>query len=226
MEKVLESIKKGIIVSCQALEDEPLFGEGIMAKMALAAYKGGANAIRANSVRDIKQIKEVVNLPLIGIIKRDYDNSDIYITPTMKEVDEVVAAGAEIVALDGTERQRPDGKTIKELIAEIKIKYPKTLIMADISTEEEGVNAEKYGADIISTTLSGYTPYSPKLKGPDFDLIQKLCAKVNIPVIAEGRICYPEEAKKALDLGAFTVVVGGAITRPMEITRRFSSYIK
>lgn len=221
MGNVIDKIRGKLIVSCQALEDEPLYGDGVMAKMAKAALIGGASGIRANSVRDIVQIKEVVDLPLIGIIKKVYENSEVYITPTIKEVDDVVSAGAEIVALDCTLRERPDGKTLEQLIVEIKNKYPEILVMADISTLDEAINADKLGVDIVSTTLSGYTSYSPKIEGPDFELLSKVVNNVKCAVIAEGRISEPNEVKKCLELGATSVVVGGAITRPVQITERF-----
>lgn len=219
-ENILKQIHKGLIVSCQALTDEPLYGSHIMAKMAIAAKKGGAVGIRANYADDIKAIKEVVDLPIIGLVKRDYPDSDAYITPTIKEVEEVVEAGADIVAVDATNIVKPGGVTTEKLIADIRRQFD-IIILADISTLEEAIIAEKAGAHMISTTLSGYTPHSPQLEGPDFKLIEETVEKLNIPVLGEGRIWTPEEAKKALDLGAHAVVVGSAITRPMEITKRF-----
>lgn len=226
MNNLFEKIRGGLIVSCQALEGEPLFGDGIMAKMAVAAKSGGAVGIRANSFRDIVQIKEAVDLPIIGLIKKQYGDNEVYITPTMTEVSKVVESGAHVVAIDCTKRERPDGKRLKSLIKEIKEKYPHILIMADISVVEEALYAENLGVDIISTTLSGYTSYSPQIEGPDFDLIKDLVDKLNIPLIAEGRISSPEEAKRCLELGATSVVVGGAITRPKQITEKFVKGIK
>lgn len=221
LNEILEKIKGGLIVSCQALEDEPLYGSDIMAKMALAAFQGGAVGIRANTYENIKAIKEKVNLPVIGIVKRQYEDSDIYITPTMKEINEIVAAGAEIIALDCTLRRRPNKEDLHEFILKIREQFPSKLIMADISNYEEGINAEKLGVDIISTTLSGYTDYTVAKDSPDFKLIEDLVKIVNIPVIAEGRTNYPAQAKQCLMLGAHAVVVGGAITRPKQITERF-----
>lgn len=226
MNNLLKKIRGGLIVSCQALEGEPLFGDGIMAKMAVAAKSGGAVGIRANSFRDIVQIKEAVDLPIIGLIKKQYGDNEVYITPTMTEVSKVVESGVHIVAIDCTKRERPDGKRLKSLIKEVKEKYPHILIMADISVVEEALYAENLGVDIISTTLSGYTSYSPQIEGPDFDLIKDLGGKLNIPLIAEGRISSPEEAKRCLELGATSVVVGGAITRPKQITEKFVKGIK
>lgn len=219
-ESILKKIYKQIIVSCQALECEPLYGAEIMAKMAIAAEMGGAVGIRANFPQDIRAIREVVQLPIIGLKKVNYADSAAYITPTLKEVKEVIESGADIIAVDCTRILKPGNKTSAEFIKEIKANF-KTIILADISTYEEGVEAQEAGADMISTTLSGYTPYSPQLEGPDFDLIQRLAKDMTIPVIAEGRIWHPHEAVKALELGAYSVVIGTAITRPQEITKRF-----
>ena len=219
---ILGKIKNGVIVSCQALENEPLYGSDTMVKMAVGALMGGAKGIRSNSVEDIKTIKQNVDLPIIGIIKREYEGSDCYITATMKEVDELVEqAKPHIVAVDGTKRRHPDGTTGEEFVAAVRKKYPDILLMADISTLEEAVSAEKAGVDLVSTTLSGYTPYSPQIEGPDFELMSLCSRELSIPVIAEGRIWCPEEANAAFMTGVSAIVVGTAITRPREITRRF-----
>lgn len=229
MEKMelLKKIKGKLIVSCQALEGEPLYIKDgtIMPLMAKAAKQAGAVAIRTNGKRDVVEIKKEVNLPIIGLIKKQYGDFPQYITVTMKEIDDLVEAGSDIIALDCTMRERVDGKTINEFIEEIKEKYPKILLMADISTYEEGVNAQNAGVDMVGTTLSGYTPYSKKIDGPDFELVEKLAKNLKIPVIAEGRIHEPKQAKKMLEIGAFSVVVGGAITRPLEIAQRFVNEI-
>ncbi len=130
-------------------------------------------------------------------------------------------AGSDVIALDCTNQKRGDGKSISEFITEVRRKYPDEILMADISTYEEGVNAWKLGVDIVGTTMSGYTPYSPKLDGPDYELVKKLSSTVDIPVIGEGRVHSPEQAVEMLNAGAFAVVVGGAITRPLEIAQRF-----
>ncbi|MCG0239450.1 MAG: N-acetylmannosamine-6-phosphate 2-epimerase [Firmicutes bacterium] len=218
--EILERLRGGLIVSCQALEGEPLHGPAFMAAMARAAEMGGAVGIRANSPEDIQAIKTVCSLPLIGLYKRTYPNSDIYITPTMREVRAVVDAGAEIVAIDATQRPRPDGLTLEELVRQIRAES-EVLIVGDVSTYEEGLAAARAGVDIVSTTLSGYTPYSRQGPTADLELVARLAADLPVPVIAEGRIWTPEEARKALEAGAFAVVVGTAITRPQEIVRRF-----
>ncbi len=216
---VFEKIEKGLIVSCQALEHEPLFGADIMAKMAKAAQMGGAVGIRANTVQDIAAIKTETSLPIIGLIKRDYDDSEVFITPTLREVKELMEVGVDLVALDCTRRSRPHGEKLEDIIQYMKQNGQK--VMADISTLEEALYAESIGVDCVSTTLSGYTPYSLKQKGPDFELVKEAASRLRIPVIAEGKVFMPFEASQMLKLGAYAVVVGSAITRPQLITERY-----
>lgn len=225
MNDILLGLKNKLIVSCQALEDEPLHGSAFMRQMALAAIEGGAMGIRANGPADIKAIREKLDVPIIGLCKKTFEDSEIYITPTMREVTEVAEAGADIIAFDATNRIRPGGLTLQEFIEQIRELYPDRLLMADISTLEEGIAAAEYGLDIISTTLAGYTPYSEQKDGFNFDLLQALVEKVDKPIFAEGKIQSPEEAVQCLRLGAYSVVVGSAITRPQEITKTFSTRI-
>jgi len=227
-EEILKEIYKSIIVSCQALPGEPLYVEekSIMYLMARAAKRAGAKCIRTNSTRDVAAIKEDTDLPVIGLVKKEYEGYDSYITATMKEIDALVEVQADVIALDCTMRKRGDGKTINEFLYQIKEKYPSIRLMADISTYEEGVNAYQCGVDLVSTTMSGYTSYSPQISEPDEWLVSRLSAELPIPVIGEGRIHTPDLAKKMLDTGAYAVVVGGAITRPLEIAQRFFDRIQ
>lgn len=222
-QQLLEKWNKKIIVSCQALPHEPLYREegGVMVLMAKAAQEAGTPGIRAQGLTDIAQIKAALDLPVIGLIKINYEGYESYITPTMKEVDDLVAVGADVVALDATDRVRGDGQSPYDFIREIKRKYPNLLLMADISTLEEGIQAEEAGVDFVGTTMKGYTSYTEEYKTFDTTLIEALVEKLSIPVIAEGKIHTPEQAKASLEAGAFCVVVGGAITRPLEIARRF-----
>ncbi len=214
-----EQVKGKLIVSCQALPDEPLHSSYIMGRMAYAAYVGGASGIRANTVADIKEIKNTVDLPIIGIIKHQYGDNEVYITPTMTEIDALVAEGVDVIAIDGTKRERPDGRTLEDLMKEVRAKYPEQMFMADISCAEEAVECERLGFDIVGTTLVGYTEYT---KGNDpLTELAKVVAAVKIPVIGEGNLDTPAKAKKALEEGAYAVVVGGAITRPQQITKKF-----
>lgn len=216
---MLEKIKGKLIVSCQALEGEPLHDTYIMSKMALAAKLGGASAIRSNSALDIKAIKNEVDLPVIGLYKKDYSDSEIFITPSKEEVLSLIDSGCEMIALDATMRKRPNGDTLESLV-ELIHKHKK-LAMADISTIEEALNAEKIGFDCVSTTLSGYTTYSKQQSGPDFSLVKQCVKKLNIPVIAEGRIAEIKELKKMISLKPHSIVIGSAISRPELITKKF-----
>jgi len=222
---ILEQIKRKLIVSCQALPDEPLHSPFIMGRMAYAAFLGGASGIRSNSVADIKEIKTTVDLPIIGIIKEVYGECPVFITPTMKEIDALCSEGVDIIAMDATDRVRPDGSTISELFPLIRAKYKDQLFMADCSTYEEAVTAVQLGFDIIGTTLSGYTEVTKGKSLPDFGLVEKLVNTLSIPIVAEGGISTPEELRKLFDLGIYAAVVGSAITRPMEITKKFAEVV-
>ena len=220
-EEILRKIKGGLIVSCQALSTEPLYDSYIMSKMAYAAMLGGAVGIRANTIVDIKAIKEVVDLPIIGIIKEIYDDSDVYISPTMKEIDALVEAGCEIIATDATKRVRPNGKSFEEFFTEVRKKYPNQLFMADTSCFEEGKLAAELSCDLIGTTMAGYTPYTKGRMLPDFELIKKYSTELSNPIIAEGGIWSPQDLLNVYEAGAYSAVCGTAITRPMDITKRF-----
>ncbi|MDD4849479.1 MAG: N-acetylmannosamine-6-phosphate 2-epimerase [Gemmiger sp.] len=227
-EQLFDQIHGGLIVSCQALEHEPLYAPegGVMPLMAKAAAQSGAVGIRANSVRDITQIKAAVNLPVIGIIKKDYPGTTMYITVTMAEVDALVGCGVDILAVQGTSALRPDGKTAPEFIREIKQKYPNQPLMADIATFEEAMACAEAGADFVGTTMRGYTPETKGIDDIDLAFVAKLAQECPAKVIAEGHIHYPPQAAQALGAGAWALVVGGAITRPAEITARFMAAIR
>ncbi|WP_058913516.1 N-acetylmannosamine-6-phosphate 2-epimerase [Entomohabitans teleogrylli] len=222
-DNMLAQIRGRLVVSCQALEDEPLHSPFIMSRMALAAQQGGAAGIRASSVADVQAIQQCVGLPVIALIKRSYADSEVYITPTLKEVTELMALRPAMIVLDATLRPRPAGETLSGLVAAIRAGWPDVLLMADIATLEEAQQAEALGFDCIGTTLCGYTRQTAgmTLANGDYRLLREMLATLNTPVIAEGHIDTPAIAARCLALGAWSVVVGGAITRPQQITRRF-----
>ncbi len=227
LSSLIDYLKDGLIVSCQALSDEPLFGSGHMAAMARAAVQAGAVAIRANGPEDIASIRAEVKVPIIGLFKVDLPGFEVRITPTIQEAIEVAAAGAEIIAVDATARPHPEGSAA-DLISQVHRRIGRP-VLADVSTLEEGFAAAAAGAEFVATTLSGYTRSSPIQTGPDFVLLGQLVKVLpprGIPVIAEGRISTPEEALKTLELGAHAVVVGSAITRPQWIAARFVETIQ
>lgn len=226
-EQKVESLKGKLIVSCQALPHEPLHSSFIMGRMALAAKEGGAFGIRANTKEDIMEIRHNADLPIIGIVKRDYADSKVYITPTMKEVDELIEAKAEIIALDATGRLRPGNVTLDDFFRQAKEKYPAQLWMADCSTVEEALYADELGFDFIGTTMVGYTEESEgdRIEEDDFRILREIIAKAKHKVIAEGNINTPEKVKRVIELGAYSVVVGSAITRPQLITKEFSKVL-
>lgn len=224
MDKCLERLRGHLIVSCQALPEEPLHSSFIMGRMALAAMQGGASGIRANTKEDIAEIRRNVDLPIIGIVKRDYEDSQVYITPTMKEIDELMEVKPEIIAVQAGIERRPEGKTLDEFYREIREKYPNQPLMADCSTVEEAIHADQLGFDFIGTTMVGYTEQSrgDRIEANDFEIIRTILEKVTHPVIAEGNINTPEKAKRVIELGCFSVVVGSIITRPQVITKTFT----
>lgn len=224
----IETVHKKLIVSCQALPEEPLHSSFIMGRMALAAKEGGAAGIRANTKEDIAEIRKNIDLPIIGIVKRDYPDCKVYITPTMKEIDELMEVKPEIIAIDATKDLRPNGVALDEFYAQIREKYPNQLLMADCSTYEEAKHADELGFDFIGTTLVGYTEQSKdmKIEQNDFELIKKIVKNVKHNVIAEGNINTPEKVKRVMQLGVFSIVVGSAITRPQLITKTFVDVLK
>lgn len=224
----IKNLKGKIIVSSQAMPGEPFYDEKCMQAMMQSVINGGAAALRVAGARDVANAKKM-GVPVIGLTKPDKLpanwKSIVYITSGKKEVEELIEAGADIIALDGTLRPRPDGSNLKELID--LIHTAGRYAMADISTLKEGQHCIELGADIISTTLAGYTQesLSSPIEGPDFDLLESLVKTIDRPIFLEGRIWNTEDVKKAFELGAYSVVIGSAITRPHLITKRFTEVL-
>ena len=219
----MANLNRGLIVSCQAVKGEPLYGLDMMHHFARAAVLGGAKGIRANYVSDIKAIKNEVDVPVIGIIKAVYEGSDVYITPTLKEVKELLTTGCEVIALDATNRPRPNGENLKDLVAYIRENAPSVEIMADCSTFEEAKAADEMGFDYVGSTMRGYTEYTKGISIPDYDMLAKMRRELNAKVIAEGGIWEISQLDKVLECDPYAVVIGSAITRPMDITKRFAT---
>jgi N-acylglucosamine-6-phosphate 2-epimerase len=220
---ILRRLRGGLVVSCQAPPGDPLHGPAFMAAMARAAVLGGAVGIRADGPADVQAVRQAVDVPVIGLWKQGAEG--VYITPTVDHARAVADAGAQIVAIDATGRPRPDRSTVPEVVEGLRRTHH-CLVMADVSTLEEGAAAAAAGADLVATTLAGYTPDSRRRPGPDLELVAALAARVDVPVVAEGRIATPQQARAALDAGAWTVVIGGAITRPQLITARFVAALR
>lgn len=216
----IEKLQGGLIVSCQAKEGSPLRAPHIMAAMAQAAQLGGAVGIRANGPADVAAIRAAVALPIIGIFKSSIPGTAVYITPTLEHAEQVIAAGADILALDATKAPRLNGQSAGEFIQLCKTTF-KLPVMADTSTLEEGIAAAQAGADLIATTMSGYTPHSRHRIEPDFELIAELAAHISTPIVVEGRVATPADVCRAFELGAYAVVVGTAITATDWITKQF-----
>ncbi len=219
---LITSLRGKLIVSVQADAGNPMDDPYILAAMAETVVQGGAAAVRAGSPVNIRAIRDAVDVPIIGLYKVSYADSPVYITPTMKEARLVVKAGCDVLAVDATQQPRPGGETLEAYFKALKSEL--TLpIMADVSTLEEGRRAADLGVDVVATTLAGYTPYSRQQEEPDFELVEALVRALKVPVIVEGRIRTPQEVRRALDCGAFAVVVGSMITRPGVITAYFAS---
>lgn len=219
-------LPQGLIVSCQAYEGDPMYGSHLMATMAIAAEMGGAVAIRANSPQDIQAIRKVTNLPIIGLHKVYSPDSEVYITPDFNSAESIAKAGCDFIAIDATNRPRPQNIQLSDLVSFIKNSLNKP-IMGDISCKEDALTAEVLGVDLVSTTLSGYTSHGrPAMDGPDLDLVKDLVKDLKIPVVAEGRFRKPQQAAQAILLGAHAVVIGESITRPEKITERYVKAIE
>ena len=232
MNEFLSKTKNGLIVSSQANATEPLNKPEILAALAESALHGGACGIRMAQVENLKFFRENhPHVPLIGLTKPEPIPVDamnlVYITPTY-ETAASIAPYCDVVAMDATSRMRPYDEQLGDIVQKMKARFPNTLLMADIATLEDGLHAEKLGFDVMGTTLSGYTAEtkSTSPSGPDFDLLSALLKQVRIPVILEGRVWIPAEVSQAIQLGAHAVVVGSAVTRPHEITKRFVGALK
>lgn len=224
----LSQTKGQLIVSCQALPDEPLHSSFIMARMARAVKQAGAVALRANSVVDIQAIQDETGLPIIGINKHVFPNAESYITPTLEDMRAVAATGVPVVAVEVTGRSRPLGENLKDQVAAFRKEFPDTLLMADTDTLANVHAADALGFDLIGTTMHGYTEASQgaNIADNDFAYLKAVLAATDRPVIAEGKVDTPEKLRRCIDLGAHAVVVGGAITRPLEIASRFLEALK
>lgn len=218
----LTAIRSGLVVSCQAQPGDPLRDPQIMARMAAAAVRAGAVAVRVNGIEDVRQARAAVPVPVIGLWKDG--EQGVYITPTAEHALAVARAGAHIVAVDGTGRARPDGRKLSATVEAVHAETD-AIVLADVSTVDEGLAAVDAGADAVATTLSGYTGGDVPA-GPDLDLVAGLARTVTVPVLAEGRIHTPGQARDALDAGAWAVVVGSAITSPTWLTARYAAALR
>lgn len=224
MTDVLERLRGGLVVSCQAYPGEPMLDPRTMTQVAQAAVTGGAVAIRGKGLDDLRQMRSAVDVPIIGLVK--VGDTGVYITPTLDDCLAVADTGCEVVALDGTRRPRPDGLTLAETISRLKEQRPGVLVMADCGSRGDAVAAEQAGADLVGTTLVGYSGEREKTPGPDWEEIDAILGAVSKPVVVEGRIYSPGDAADAMRRGAFAVVVGTAITHPSTITGWFARAVE
>ena len=219
MNNVVEAIRGGLVVSCQAYAGEPMLDPRTMAQVAESAVRGGATAIRAKGLEDLRLINQRVDVPVIGLTK--VGTEGVFITPTLDECLAVAETGCEVVALDGTRRPRPDRRTLAETINGLKDAFPDVLVMADCGSAADAQAADQAGADLIGTTLVGYSGERPKTPGVDWEGVDEILAATRRPVLVEGRVYSPRDATEAIRRGAWGVVVGTAITHPTTITSWF-----
>ncbi len=219
MNPLLTLLEGKLIASAQAYPGEPMRDPRTMAQVAQACVQGGASAIRAQGLADLSLIHQAVDVPVIGLWKDGHDG--VFITPTLHHALAVAGTGCEIVAIDGTRRERPDGLTFAQTVKEFKKIRPDVLVMADCGSYEDAMMAQEAGADILGTTLAGYTDDRPKTDGPDLELLAQIKADADRPIFVEGRIHTPAQAREAMEAGAYAVVVGTAITHPTTITSWF-----
>ena len=223
MNDVLNRLRGGLVVSCQAYPGEPMLDPRTMTQVARSAVAGGAVAIRAKGLDDLRAMRPVLDVPLIGLVKVGAEG--VYITPTLADARAVADTGCEIVALDGTRRPRPDGLSLAETIAALRQSHPGVLVMADCGSPADADAAQRAGADVLGTTLAGYTGERPKTDGPDWECTRAVLALADRPVFVEGRVHAPAQAAEAIRLGAWAVVVGTAITHPATITGWFATAV-
>jgi putative N-acetylmannosamine-6-phosphate epimerase len=220
MHDVIASLRGGLIVSCQPKPDSPFRGPQAMSLFAKSAELGGACAIRADGAADVRAIHRMTALPIIGINKIRRGNWPVYITPTVFSARPLLRSGAALIAADATDRRRPGGMSAPDFIGLLKRELG-VPIMADVATLDEGLAAAEAGADLVATTLSGYTDARPQTVGPDLDILRLLAQRCPVPVICEGRVSTPQDVRAAFDAGAYAVVVGTAITNPTAVVRMF-----
>ncbi|HPZ48387.1 MAG TPA: N-acetylmannosamine-6-phosphate 2-epimerase [Propionibacteriaceae bacterium] len=224
MKGVLEQLRGRLVVSCQAYPGEPMLDPRTMAQVAASVERGGAAAVRAKGLDDIRAVKAVVSVPVIGLVKEG--DTGVYITPTLASALAVAETGCEIVALDGTRRPRPDGLTLAQTVAGLKEQFPHVMVMADCGSRDDAIAAEAAGVDILGTTLGGYSGERPKTVGPDWELVDQVVGLGSLPVMVEGRVHTVEQAAEALRRGAWSVCVGTAITHPATITSWFAAAVE
>ena len=226
MEDILHALKGKLIVSCQASKGEPLCAPEHITALALSALNGGASALRLEGADNVAAVRAKTDVPIVALTKMEIPESErlssVYITPTFADAETLAKAGADVIALDATTRPRPGGESFESIVQQIHERLGK-LVWADLSCIDDLAQALDSGADIVSTTLSGYTAETkaPNHAGPDFSLLEWLCNISGKPTILEGRVWTPEEVTRAFEIGAYAVVVGSAITRPQLVTRRF-----
>lgn len=214
----LERLRGRLVVSCQAPPGDPLRDPEVIGRLAESVLAAGASGVRVDTPEHVRAVLDRIETTVVGLWK-DGDTG-VYITPTLEHALAVAEAGAQIVAVDGTERDRPDGRHLGEVITQLHDRLG-VAVLADVATLPQGLRAAALGADAVASTLAGYVGPEPPRDGPDLDLVEGLAAKLDVPVVAEGRIRTPSQARQALQRGAFAVVVGTAITSPAWITRRF-----
>lgn len=224
MNDVLEAIRSGLVVSCQAYPGEPMLDPRTMAQVAASVVRGGAVAVRGKGLEDLVAIRAAVEVPIIGLVK--VGDTGVYITPTLQDCLDVAATGCEVVALDGTRRERPDGRSLAQTLDEFKKRHPEVLVMADCGSSGDALAAQEAGADLIGTTLVGYSGEREKTTGVDWEAVDEILALADRPVLVEGRVHTPSDAAEALRRGAWSVVVGTAITHPATIASWFTDAIR